>query len=75
MIAPDHVEQIERLLREYFGDLPTGLAWLERDFDAKHPRDLLTAQRAGQVIWVLKDMIARRHKSDAGDDTNGSSDG
>ena len=64
MIAPDHVEQIERLLREHFGDLPTGLARLEKDFDAKHPHDLLTAQRAGQVIRVLKDMIARRKEND-----------
>ena len=47
MIAPDHIEQIERLLRECFDDEAAGLAWLEKDFDAKHPRDLPTAQRAG----------------------------
>ena len=60
MITPDHEEQIERTLCEHFGDLPTGLAWLARDFDAKQPRDLLTAKRAGQVIRVLKDMLSRR---------------
>ncbi len=59
MIAPDHEEQIERLLREHFGDVATGLAWLEKDFDAKRPRDLLTAKRAGEVIYVLKTMIER----------------
>jgi len=59
-IAPDHEEQITRLLREYFDDDAAGLAWLEKDFDAQSPRDLLTAARAGQVIRVLKDMIARR---------------
>lgn len=64
MIAPDHEEQIERLLREYFGDLDAGLAWLAKDFDAQHPHDLLTAKRAGQVIRVLKDMIDRRRDRD-----------
>ncbi len=64
MIAPDHEEQIERLLREHFGDLDAGLVWLEKNFDAKRPRDLLTASRAGQVIHVLKDMIARRSEGD-----------
>ena len=60
MIHPDHVEQIERLLGEYFDDEAAGLAWLHKDFEAKHPRDLLTAKQAGQVIRVLKDMIDRR---------------
>jgi hypothetical protein len=54
MITPDHEEQITRLLGEYFTDLAAGLAWLRKDFDAKCPRDLLTAARAGQVIHVLK---------------------
>ena len=60
MIAQDHEEQIDRLLVEHFGDPDAGSAWLEKNFDAKRPRDLLTAIRAGQVIHVLKDMIARR---------------
>ena len=64
MIAPDHEEQIERLLLVYFDDLDAGSAWLEKNFDAKRPRDLLTARRAGQVIHVLKDMIARRSDGD-----------
>ncbi len=59
MIAPGHIEQITRLLRVYFDDEAAGLAWLAKDFDAKHPRDLLTAKRAGQVILVLKGMIER----------------
>ena len=59
MITPDHEEQIERLLVEYFGDRGKGWAWLEKNFDAVCPRDLLTAVRAGQVIHVLKDMIGR----------------
>lgn len=64
MIAPDHEEQIERLLGEYFGDQASGLAWLNKDFDAPTPHDLLTAQRAGQVIHVLKEMIQRRRTGD-----------
>lgn len=63
MIAPDHEEQIARLMGEYFNDEAAGLAWLKKDFDADRPRDLLTAQRAGEVIHVLKDMIERRHQS------------
>ncbi len=59
MIAPDHVEQIDRMLREHFGDMEAGHAWLKKDFDAETPRDLLTARRAGQVIHVLKEMIER----------------
>ena len=65
MIAPDHAEQITRLLGEYFDTEAAGLAWLEKNFDVEHPRDLLTAKRAGQVIRVLKDMVARRPQGDA----------
>jgi len=61
MILPAHEEQIARLLREAFGgNEAAGAAWLEKDFGAKTPRDLLTAMRAGQVIHVLKGMIERR---------------
>ncbi len=64
MITPDHEEQMTRLLGEYFADPAAGLAWLRKDFDANTPRDLLTSMRAGQVIHVLKDMIARRDQTD-----------
>ncbi len=64
MIAPDHEEHIERWLIEYFGNLASGLAWLEKDFSAKSPHDLLTARRAGTVLYVLKNMIARRERGD-----------
>lgn len=60
MIAPDHEEQIERLLGVYFPDKAAGLAWLEKNFDVKCPHDLLTAKRAGEVIHVLKTMNRRR---------------
>lgn len=65
MIAPDHEEHIARLLRLHFGDEAAGSAWLAKNFDARTPRELLTARRAGQVIRVLKDMIARRPEGDA----------
>ena len=60
MVHADHIEQIERLLAEYFGDEAAGRAWLEKDFKVKHPKDLLTAKVAGNVIRVLKGMINRR---------------
>lgn len=64
MIADGHVEQIQRLLSWRFdGDAEAAAAWLHKNFDVTHPRDLLTARRAGQVIRVLKDMIARRDES------------
>lgn len=59
MISPDHEEQIERLITEYFGNAEAGVAWLRKDFDVNHPRDPLTAKRAGQVIHVLKIMLGR----------------
>jgi len=64
MIAPDHEEQVYRLLREHFGSEADGLAWLKKNFEADCPRDLLTAKRAGQVIRVLKDMIERQRERD-----------
>ncbi len=64
MIAAGHIEQITRLLLMYFDNAPAGLAWLAKDFGAVNPRGLLTAQRAGQVIRVLKGMIDRRRERD-----------
>lgn len=66
MICDDHIEQIERLLIDYFNGLDAGFAWLAKNFDATSPRDLLTAKRAGQVIHVLKDMIERTNVCEAG---------
>ncbi len=60
MICDDHVEQIERLMDEYFDSQGQSTAWLQKNFDANKPRDLLTAIRAGHVIRVLKDMLARQ---------------
>ena len=60
MITDAHVEQIHRLLNQRFprshGDK---LHWLKRNFKVTCARDLATAQRAGEVIRVLKDMAAR----------------
>jgi hypothetical protein len=73
MIAPDHVEQIERLMREYFeGDNEAAVAWLTTNFKVSKARDLLTAQRAGQVIRVLKDMHDRRREGGDEDTHEGS---
>lgn len=60
MITPDHEKQIERLLREHFNDLESGLSWLATNFDAQRPRDLLTAQRAVQVLRALEDVRQRK---------------
>lgn len=65
MIAPGHIERITRLLHVCFDDAAAGLAWLVKDFEAKHPRDLLTAKRAGQVVRVLQRMIERRREHDS----------
>lgn len=63
MIAPDHIEQIERMMGVYFENDSAGIVWLNKNFDVDHPRGLLTAQRAGQVIFVLKGMIDRRNNN------------
>jgi hypothetical protein len=68
IILLDHVEQIERLLAECFPAIGNGrstianpgAAWLLKTFKVSAPADLLTAERAGEVIAVLKRMLARR---------------
>lgn len=71
MIRPDHVEQIERLLGGSLDDEAAGLAWQHKNLDAGHLRDLLTAKRAGNVIHILKSMIARREAGQTGDNATG----
>ena len=39
------------------------IAWLKKDFKVATIRDLATAERGGQVIAVLKDMVARRART------------
>ena len=71
MITRDQVEQITRLGLEYFaGDAERFVTWLMRFkpkpcFDVSGPardivRGLGTADRAGQVIRVLKEMTERQ---------------
>ncbi len=48
-----------RALGECFTNPAAGLAWLRKDFNGSTPWDLLMAKRAGQVVHVLKTMIAR----------------
>ena len=69
MITQDHVDQISRLMGEYFGWGTNGphvsaFHWLRKDFKEVKTdiRDLATAQRAGEVIRVLKSMLARTRK-------------
>lgn len=63
MITVDQVDQIERLMLEYFDyDRPLTQAWLRKNFKVDTVRDLATAQRGGQVIVVLKKMHARREE-------------
>jgi len=59
MITPEHIEQIERLLKEAFANRDAGMAWLSKDFKVDQIRGLATAERAGQVIRVLKEITAR----------------
>jgi len=60
MIQPDHTHQICRLMREYFENDHYAQLWLRKNFKVGQPHELLTAQRAGEVIAVLKRMLARR---------------
>ena len=69
MITPENIEQIARLLLEAFDSMEAAYAWLFKNWsnngvEVKHIRDLATAERAGHVIYVLKEMIARRQTSD-----------
>ena len=63
MIAPDHVEQIQRLGEEYFAPDVDGaglVKWLRKNFKVDSVHELGTAERAGEVIAVLKQMLTRR---------------
>lgn len=75
IITQAQVEQIDRLLGEYFGDGHKAYKWLvtffkpgeldcniigELDKNYDVIRRLATAKRAGEVIRVLKQMHARR---------------
>jgi hypothetical protein len=67
MISTDQAEQIERLGLLYFEPNDQALrAWLTKDFECPRgdPRELATAQRAGEVIAVLKQMLHRRGRGD-----------
>ena len=76
MITDDQVDQIVRLGVEYFGEVHLLISWLVKDFklpavEARGARGhravvrhLGTARRAGEVVRVLKLMIARRNKKD-----------
>lgn len=70
IITQAQVEQIDRMLGEYFGDGCAAYEWLNKNFkvgalgDHDKPGDVIrrlaTAQRAGEVIRVLKQMVGRR---------------
>ena len=62
MITNDQVEQIDRLGGEFFVNSHVFVYWLTKNFKVDHVRQLATAERAGQVIRVLKEMLARRAK-------------
>ncbi|KPL06994.1 hypothetical protein AMJ85_09870 [candidate division BRC1 bacterium SM23_51] len=67
MITADHVGQIVRLGDEYFdGDVDAFYTWLAKDFKVAQVRQLATAARAGEVLYVLKTMLARKAKRQQG---------
>ena len=80
MISDDQVEQIARLAADYFSDPSRAREeadkaakdWLRKNFKVGGPRDLGTAKRGGEVIAVLKGMLARKGRRDTG--TKGSRD-
>lgn len=63
IIAADHIEQIDRLGALYFCDADRYRQWLKKNFKVVYPDQLLTAERACEVIYVLKTMIERRKDS------------
>ena len=61
MITAAHIEQIARLMLDYFdGNMTAAAAWFEKHWDCKEPRDLGTTSKAGTVINVLKIMLKRK---------------
>lgn len=76
MITDDQVDQIERLMLEYFhGNKEQAYAWLHKNFGIPNLiakldgpyliRSLGSSKRAGQVIRVLKDMVTRNQNRDS----------
>ena len=60
MITPDQVDQIERMGLSFFrGHLRSFDEWLAKNFKVADVRGLATALRGGQVIRVLREMLAR----------------
>lgn len=66
IISAAQIDQIARLSVEYFINAgyedpqQAAAEWLLKDFKVDHPRELATAERAGQVIAALKEMQARQ---------------
>lgn len=64
MITEQHCEQIARLLNQVFATPREAAAWLQKNFKVLDLRQLRTAMRAGDVIYVLKEIIERRQAGD-----------
>ena len=61
MITDDHCEQITRLSLWYFdGSEDAARQWFIKNWKVNEPWQLQTADRAGQVITVLKEMCERK---------------
>lgn len=60
MISDDLIDQIARLSVEYLGSKEAGEFWLQKNFGVTDPWHLQTAERAGRVVWVLKQMHERK---------------
>jgi hypothetical protein len=59
MITPEHVQHIERLMRDVWpGDPESAERWLYRRFGVSHVRGLETPTNAGLAIGALKQMLA-----------------
>jgi len=59
--SSDVVEQIRRLGLRYFDqDAERFAHWLEVNFKVRDPDKIETAQRAGQIVQVLKGMHDKR---------------
>ncbi len=62
MITADHTTQILRLGLAAFDESAASFYawWLTNNFKVKSIRELATAERAGHVIRVLKEMLKRK---------------
>ena len=66
MITYDQCHHIDRLMMEYFArDSHRAAIWLQKNFKASETRLLATAKRGGEVIAVLKRMLARKKENQA----------